>query len=112
MESGLFRVADQVTYPEIPQSVEQLQYPSWAALGVTAVITGSLESTAGDGRIGLQFALHDVAQQRMRVGNKFSGPRIRHREMAHCLSDIVFRELTGELGPFDTQVLCVSPGRD
>ena len=81
--TGLFRIADQATYPEVPQSVEQLQYPSWVALGVIAVITGRLESAAGDGQVGLQFALHDVAQQRLRIGNNFGGPKIRHREMAH-----------------------------
>ena len=110
--TGLFRIADQVTYPEVPQSVEQIQYPSWAALGVIAVITGRVESAAGDGQVGLQFALHDVAQQRMRIGNNFSGPEIRHREMAHRFSDVIYRELTGDAGPFDTQVLCVSPGRN
>src|SRR6266567_1175835 len=110
--TGLFRIADQATYPEVPQSVEQLQYPSWAALGVIAVITGRIEGAAGDGQVGLQFALHDVAQQRLRIGNNFTGPKIRHREMAHRFSDVIFRELTGEAGPFDTQVLCVSPGRN
>jgi TolB protein len=110
--TGLFRIADQATYPEIPESVEQLQYPSWAALGVVAVITGRLENAAGGGQVGLQFALHDVAQQRMRIGNNFSGPKIRHREIAHRFSDVIYRELTGDAGPFDTQVLCVSPGRN
>src|SRR5712691_9347688 len=109
--TGLFRIADQATYPEVPQSVEQLQYSSWAALGVIAVITGRLEGAAGDGQAVLQFALHDVAQQRMRIGNNFNGPKIRHREMAHRFSDVIYRELTGEAGPFDTQVLCVSPGK-
>jgi TolB protein len=32
--------------------------------------------------------------------------------MAHRFSDVIFRELTGEAGPFDTQVLCVSPGKN
>ena len=110
--TGLFRIADQATFPEVPQSVEQIQYPPWAALGVIAVITGRLGNAAGDGQVGLQFGLHDVAQQRLRVGNNFSGPSIRHREMAHRFSDVIFRELTGEAGPFDTQVLCVSPGKN
>jgi TolB protein len=110
--TGLFRIADQATYPEIPQSVEQLQYISWASLGVLAVITGRLESATGNGQVSLQLALHDVAQQRLRIGNNFSGPRIRHREIAHRFSDAIYRELTGDAGPFDTQVLCVSPGRN
>src|SRR5215475_2873614 len=110
--TGLFRIADQATYPEVPQAVEQIQYPRWAALGVIAVITGRLESAPGDGQVGLHFALHDVAQQRMRIGNNFSGPKIRQREMAHRFSDVIYRELTGDAGPFDTQVLCVSAGRN
>src|SRR6266849_3357214 len=32
--TGLFRIVDQATYPEVPQAVEQLQYPRWAASGV------------------------------------------------------------------------------
>jgi TolB protein len=110
--TGLFHIADHATYPEVPQSIEQIQYPSWAALGVIAVIAGRLESAPGDGQVGLRFALHDVAQQRLRIGNNFSGPKIRHREMAHRFSDVIYRELTGDAGPFDTQVLCVSPGRN
>ncbi len=109
--TGLFRIADPATYPEVPQAVEQLQYPSWAALGVVAVITGRIENSAGNGPMSLRLALHDVAQQRMRIGNNFNGPKIRHREMAHRFSDEVYRELTGEAGPFDTQVLCASPGK-
>jgi TolB protein len=109
--TGLFRIADPATYPEVPQAVEQLQYTSWAALGVVAVITGRIENSAGSGPMSLQLALHDVAQQRLRVGNNFNGPKIRHREMAHRFSDVIYRELTGEAGPFDTQVLCVSPGK-
>ena len=55
--TGLFRIADQATYPEVPQAVEQLQYSSWAALGVIAVITGRLDGAAGDGQVGAAICL-------------------------------------------------------
>jgi len=109
--TGLFRIVDQALYPEVPQAVEQLQYPKWMGIGVAGVVTGSVANASGDGQKLLQFALHDVAEQRVRIENNFTGPQIRHREMAHRFSDAVFREFTGEPGPFDTQVLCVSPGR-
>src|SRR5712692_9356848 len=54
--TGLFRIADPATYPEVPQAVEQLQYPSWAALGVVAVITGRIENSAGNGPMSLRLA--------------------------------------------------------
>lgn len=108
--TGLFRISEAANYPEVPQTVEQLQYAGWSTLGVIAVIPGRL-GTSGDGQVSLQLALHDVAQQRMRINNNFSGPKIRHREMAHRFSDLVYRDLTGEAGPFDTQVLCVAVGK-
>src|SRR5512134_511800 len=102
--TGLFRIAYQSTYLEVLQFVEHIQYSNLAVLGVIAVITGRLERVAADGQVGLQFALHDVAQQRLRIGNNLTGPKIRHREMAHRFSDVIYRELTGDAGPFDTQV--------
>jgi TolB protein len=110
--TGLFRIVDQATYPALPESVEQLHYPSWAALGVAGVIAGRLGNSGGNGPILLQFALHDVAEQLARLNSNVNGPKIRHREMAHRFSDLVFREFTGEPGPFDTQILCVSRGRN
>lgn len=109
--TGLFRIVDQAMYPEVPQAVEQLQYPRWMTAGVAGVVAGSVGNATGDGQLLLQFALHDVAEQRVRISNNFTGPNIRHREMAHRFSDAVFHEFTGEAGPFDTQVLCVSRGK-
>lgn len=109
--TGLFRVADASAYPETLQAVDQLQYPAWASSGIVAVITGRLGNAPGESQLSLQLALHDIAQQRMRINNNFNGPKIRHREMAHRFSDLVYRELTGDAGPFDTQVLCVSVGK-
>src|SRR5947209_5624146 len=74
--SGLFRIADPATYPEVPQTVEQLQYASWAALGVVAVITGRMESSAGSGPMSLQLAVQDVAQQHISTGNNLNGSKI------------------------------------
>ena len=108
--TGLFRIAESTNYPEVPQTVEQLQYSGWITLGVVAVIPGRL-SMGGDGQLSLQLALHDVLEQRMRINNSFNGPTVRHREMAHRFSDLVYRDLTGEAGPFDTQVLCAGPGK-
>lgn len=109
--TGLFRIVDQATYPEVPQSVEQIDYASWASLGVVGVITGQMSNAAGSGQLFLHLALHDVAAHMARLNSNVTGPHIRHREMAHRFSDLVFREFTGEPGPFDTQVLCVSRGR-
>jgi len=109
--TGLFRIVDQALYPEVLQALEQLQYQRWATVGAAGVVAGSVGNATGEGQLLLQFALHDVAGQGVRTSTTFTGPPIRHREMAHRFSDAVFREFTGEAGPFDTQVLCVSRGK-
>jgi TolB protein len=109
--SGLFRVVDPATYiDEQPQSLEWLQYQNWAAVGAAAVIAGRLWRVAGGAQIRLEFVLHDIVQQRPRFnGREYQGPEAQYREIAHRFSDLVFHELTGEPGPFDTQVVCVEP---
>jgi TolB protein len=109
--SGLFRIVDPATYiDDVPQSLDRLQYQNWSTVGATGVIAGRLQQLSTDSQVRLELALHDVVQQRPRFnGKEYLGPRSRHREMAHRFSDIVFREFTGETGPFNTQVVCVTP---
>ena len=108
--SGLFRIVDPATYiDEVPQSLDRLQYQNWSTVGATGVVAGRLQQLPTDSQVRLELALHDVVQQRQRFnGKEYLGPRSRHREMAHRFSDVVFHEFTGETGPFDTQVVCVT----
>jgi TolB protein len=109
--SGLFRIVDPATYiDDVPQAVDRIQYQNWSTVGATGVIAGRLQQPSTDSQVRLELALHDVVQQRPRFnGKEYLGPRSRHREMAHRFSDIVFHEFTGETGPFNTQVVCVTP---
>ena len=53
-----------------------------------------------------------LTDQRPLSDKEYNGPRGRRREMAHRFSDVIYQELTGvEEGPFDTQVVCVTPGK-
>ncbi|MGQ4808409.1 Tol-Pal system protein TolB [Candidatus Entotheonellaceae bacterium PAL068K] len=109
--SGLFRVLDPATtIDEIPQGLDQLRYQNWSAVGAAAVIAGRLQRVAGGAQVKLELVLHDVTGQRRRFGGmEYVGSPQQVREMTHRFSDRVFREYTGETGPFNTQVVCVTP---
>lgn len=114
--SGLFRLVDPATYiDETPQALDRLNYQNWSAVGAVAVLVGRLQRVSGGAQLKLELVLHDIVQQRLPFnGKEYVGPPDRYREMVHRFNDLVFQAYTGELGPFDTQVVCVSsrgPGR-
>lgn len=109
--SGLFRILDNALYIDaFPQTLDTLRYQNWAAIGALGVIAGSVRRLPEDTQVSIELVLHDVVQQQPRfAGKEYRAPRERYREIAHRFSDLVFQAFTGEPGPFDTQVVCVTP---
>lgn len=109
--SGLFRILDPSAYIDaLPESMDTLQYQNWAAIGAVGVITGRLRADADASEVVIELALHDVLQQQSRlVGREYRASRTRYREVAHRFSNMVYQAFTGEVGPFNTQVICVRP---
>lgn len=107
--AGIFRFIDPGTYiDEASEAPDRLRYQNWATVGAMGVVAGRVQRLSSQVR--LELFLHDVVQQRLRInGKEYTGTREQHREMAHRFSDLVFREFTGEEGPFNTQVVCVRP---
>ena len=108
--TGLFRIIE--SNGNSVQTIKTLPYGDWSSLGAAGVIAGQLDVSQGRAPLTLQLTLHDVAQQLMLFGKVYQGSREGHRRMAHRFSDHVLQVFTGEQGPFDTQVMCVSPVPD
>ena len=109
--SGLFRIIDDAVYIDaFPQTLDTLRYQNWAAVGALGVIAGSVRPLPEDTQVSVELVLHDVVQQQPRfAGKEYRASRAHYREVAHRFSDLVFQAFTGEPGPFNTQVVCVTP---
>ena len=108
--TGLFRIIE--SNGNSVQTIQTLPYGDWSRLGAAGVIAGQLDVSNGRAPLTLRLTLHDVAQQLMLFGKVYQGSRETHRRMAHRFSDQVLQVFTGEQGPFDTHVMCVSPVPD
>ena len=104
--TGLFRILE--TNGDVVQTIQTLPYGDWSRLGAAGVIAGQLEVSQGRAPLTLQLTLHDVAQQLMLFGRVYEGSLDGYRRMAHRFSDHVLEVFTGQQGPFDTQVTCVT----
>jgi TolB protein len=106
--SGYFKVIDRGAYLEGPDplSPEEINFPNWSLLGAVALAKGGF-SLEGDTLI-VEVRLFDVSQRTQLVGKRYRGDRKELRRMAHRFADQIMLFITGELGPFNSQIAFVS----
>lgn len=106
--SGFFKVIPRETYIEgpAPVSTEEINFQNWATLDAHALVKGGF-SLSGDS-LTAEVRLFDVAGRKQLGGKRYRGERKEIRRMAHRFADEIMRILTGELGPFDSQIAFVS----
>ena len=106
--SGLFKVIDRGANVEGANglSTEEINFQDWSLLGALALVKGGF-SLDGDA-LTVEVRLFDVAQRKQLGGKRYRGERKDLRRMAHRFADQIMFLLTGELGPFDSQIAFAS----
>ncbi len=110
--SGYFKLVDPRTFIEDPQSSgltpDTIDFVGWASIGAQELVKGSVV-VEGD-RVTIETRLFDVAARRdvPEVGRRVSGGRADVPRIAHRFADQLLEVLTGERGPFDTQIVLTS----
>jgi TolB protein len=126
LRSGKFSPLNDMTMPQRPQSIEEIDYAAWAAEGVEAIVMGSVEQYSVD-RYLVKFHLIDVIRGQITGGQAqmLSGGQLvqsedhildsretvisggQFRQYAHRISDVVYEKLTGTRGAFLTRIAYV-----
>ena len=107
--SGYFRLLDPATFIENASSgltAAETDFIGWTTLGAQGVVKGSVSVTGGSATV--EARLFDVPGRSEVLGRRYSGPRNDLPRMAHRFADAILEFLTGEKGPFDSQVVLVS----
>jgi TolB protein len=81
------------------------QFNNWRQVQAKALVTGQVTSSGG--KASVAFKLFDVASQQFLAGEALSGSPKNARRMAHRISDIIYKALTGYEGYFDTRVVFI-----
>lgn len=90
-----------------PTTGIDVDFDDWAILGVEAVVVGRVTQT-GDNAYSVQFQLFDVFGRDQLVGYRMPASRGTMRRVAHRAADMIYEELTGIAGVFDTKVSYVT----
>ncbi len=110
--SGRFKVTDPQSIKRFPHTADGINYRYWQKLGVDDIVVGNVEP-AGIGKVKVSFDLIDVygkaktgpgGSNYLLASKEFVVKKSDLRRLAHHISDIVYKELTGKAGIFSTRV--------
>jgi TolB protein len=105
--SGLFQPLDRASFLEQIRDVNAApRFPDWRTIRADALVVGRI-SKGGDGKVGAEFRLWDVASGKQLAGQRFSTAAQNWRRIGHLIADQVYERLTGEKGYFDSRVVFV-----
>jgi TolB protein len=90
-----------------PTTAEQVKFQNWRMVNVDNLVIGQLKET-GDGQYSVQFELFDIFRGTRLTGSIIQASQGDLRRVAHHISDIVYKTLTGERGAFNTRIAYVT----
>jgi len=109
--SGLFRSIDSETFLEKLTADQVPTHVSWRQIGALAV--SSAKVTREKEEIAIEFRLWDPSTEEQVSSIKFKIKNEKAwRRAGHKIADIIYSQLTGETGYFDTRLLFVSESGD
>jgi TolB protein len=105
--SGLFRAIDPASF--VPNSINNGTpvWQNWSILGAQALVTGDV-SDQGGGQLRVEFRLWNVQQQQQVQGTAYTTTPANWRRIAHIIADVVYQQMIGEKGYFDSRVAYIS----
>ncbi len=105
--SGLFRTINRNLMLEKPTDPAKIDYRNWRTVGMNDVVIGQL-SQEGAG-YSARFFLMDVYRGQQIFGYEITGVQPNDlRHLAHRISDMIYKQLTGTPGYFNTRIAYVS----
>ena len=106
--SGLFKPLDPHSFIQDAASASaNPNFGEWKSINAQALVTGQVNKTA-DGRTRVEFRLWDVFAAQQMVGTAYMTTPSNWRRIAHIISDVIYKRLTGEEGYFDSRLVYIS----
>lgn len=104
--SGQFAPVDVAQMPSQPSTPAQIQFDQWRAGKAQYLVVGKVDRQ-GDG-YEATFYLFNVTNGQQMTGRVISAPMSAERSIAHRIADIIFKQITGIPGAFDTKIAYVT----
>lgn len=121
--SGRFKLLPEKDFLAHPHDGREVNFENWRALGVDDLVVGKV-LPAGPGHYKVQFQLFDIYKTasgkdigkpeyeiKQLAGYSLACSTAQLRSTAHSISDIIYKQLTGERGAFNTKIAYITVTR-
>jgi TolB protein len=105
--SGKFSPAPAAELLARPQRAEDIHFKTWRVAGIDHLVIGAVNMKP-DGQFRVEFRLFNVYRGEQVLGYSFNATRATLRAIAHQISDLIFEELTGLPGAFNSRIAYVT----
>ena len=106
--SGHFKPLLNSALPSMPNAIESVNYAEWRVTDIDNMLIGKLIDQ-GNGFYQVDVRFLDVLRKKQVFGKRWSRiPKRSLRQIAHQISDLIYEELTGVRGAFNTQIAYVT----
>ena len=105
--SGLFAPIDPSSF--VPNSINNGTpvWQNWAILNAQYLVTGDV-ADQGNGQVRVEFRLWNVQTQTQVQGTAYTTTSDNWRRIGHIIGDVVYQQVIGEKGYFDSRVAYIS----
>ena len=90
-----------------PTDAKQVLFHNWRMVNVDNLVIGKISQTT-PGQYTVQFQLIDILRGKQIAGYSFPAAHKDMRRVAHHIADLIYEELTGERGAFNTRVAYIT----
>ena len=104
--TGRIDIFNQESISSQPNGFKEVNFKNWRIFGVENILIGSIERT--DSEYVLTIELIDVLRQIIVKKEKFLIHKDGERKIAHSISDMIYLELIGRLGSFNSKLAYVA----
>lgn len=110
LRSGRFAPVAEKDLLSRPQNSDNIDFKTWRVGGVDHIVIGSVRPV-GLNQYTVQFQLFDVFKGEQLLGYSLTTNKDSVRRTAHHISDLIYQQLTGQKGAFNTKVAYVAVSR-
>jgi len=105
--TGFFLCLDRAMY--IESSLQAFNSKNWTVVGAEAVVKGNVN---GEQNLIVTASFYDVFESRELFKKEYKGEKGSVRQLAHSISNDIYKHITGENGIFRTKVAFVAEDED